>query len=253
MNKAPDHEALQRFYVEGQSWGADRLAANDRSKRVAWWVAGAAVGVIVLQAIALAAMLPLKTVVPYTVLVDRQTGYVTTVDPTKSIEIAPDAALTRSMLAQYVMAREEVDRATVRTAYRKVVLWSEGSAKRAYLAQMAPQSGRNPFQQLPAGVFVRAEVRSVSSLEPGLGMVRFDRITEAPNGNITSLPYVATMRFAFRTRQLTESDRFINPLGFAVSSYRVDAEAPASPLAPVGAGSGPSLGVTSQDQTELRR
>lgn len=229
MNEVPDHGALERFYAEGRSWGEDLLASNERSKRLAWWVATGALIVVVLQTIAITAMVPLKTVVPYTVLVDRQTGHVTTVDPTKSVEIAPDSALTRSMLAQYVTAREEVDPATIQASYRRTVLWSQGSARASYLAAMAPDSPRNPLQQLSPGTVVRAEVRSVTNLESGLAMVRFDRITEGQTGTLTRAPYVATIRFAYRSRRLSEADRFVNPLGFEVSTYRRDAESVISP------------------------
>lgn len=238
MNEVPDHSKLERFYNEGRSWGEDRLAASDRSRRIAWWIAGVAAAAAICQAVALVMLLPLKTVIPYTVLVDRQTGYVTTVDPTKTVEIAPDSALTRSMLAQYVSAREEVDRATIRTAYRKAVLWSQGAARSGYIASMSPNSPQNPLQQIPPGSRIGIQVRSVAQLDPGLALVRFDRFIEGASGSSAASPYVATLRFAYRKRPLSESDRFINPLGFEVTSYRRDAETPSASIAAQSVGPG---------------
>ena len=225
MNERPDDPELRALYREGRTWGDDRLAGVERSKRLAWWIAGAGVAVAVLEAIALAGLVPLRTVVPYTVLVDRQTGYVTTVDPSKAVDIAPDAALTRSQLAQYVVARETIDRAGVAADYRKVVLWSGGSARASYLEMMKAGNADNPYIRTPRATVIRAEIRSVSTLEPGSAMVRYDLITGSAGGGAVAQPYVSLLRYAYRKRPLTEGDRFINPLGFEVVSYRRDPEA----------------------------
>jgi type IV secretion system protein VirB8 len=47
--------------------------------------------------------------VPYTLLVDRETGYVQALKPFEGETIAADSALTRSFLVQYVIARESFD------------------------------------------------------------------------------------------------------------------------------------------------
>ena len=54
-------------------------------------------------------LMPLKTVEPYTLLVDRQTGFVQALRPIDAERIAADRALTQSFLVQYVIARESFD------------------------------------------------------------------------------------------------------------------------------------------------
>ena len=58
------------------------------------------------EAAALMLLMPLKTAVPYTLLVDRTTGFVQALKPLDPNAVTPDQALVQSMLAQYVMARE---------------------------------------------------------------------------------------------------------------------------------------------------
>ena len=48
--------------------------------------------------LALIGLMPLKTVVPYTLLVDRSTGFVEVLDGTHPQVIKPDAALVQAML-----------------------------------------------------------------------------------------------------------------------------------------------------------
>lgn len=234
MTRPPQDKELKALFREGRSWGEDRLAANDRSRIIAWIVAGVAILIAALEAIALAGLIPLKTVVPMAVLVDRQTGHVTTVDPSHGADLSADAALTRSMLAQYVMARETIDRASVAKDYRKVVLWSADSARNAYLATMKPGNPANPYSQVGSTESVQVAIRSVSTLEPGTAMVRFDLVRQGSAGAAAlAQPYVAVLRYRYRQRALSDADRFINPLGFEVSTYRRDAEAPpaAQPVA----------------------
>lgn len=230
MTDQPKSADLDAYFRDAGSWADDRRSGDSRALRLVSWVAGVAVVVALAEAIALASLLPLKTVVPMAVLVDRQTGAVTTVDPTGSTDIAPDSALTRSMLAQYVMARETIDRASVRQDYRKAVLWSGGNAKVQYLAMMKPGNPANPYQSAPATMIVQPVIRSVTTLEDGSAMVRFDRVVQGGGPAVASQPFVALLRYGYRKRALSDADRLVNPLGFEVVSYRRDAEAPPAPL-----------------------
>ena len=105
-------------YAAAASWAADIHGSLRASRRAALIIAGAAVVVAVLEAVALAALTPLKTVVPYTILVDRQTGYVQTIQGLKPGPLTEDAAVSQSFLVQYVIARETFDAADLRENYR---------------------------------------------------------------------------------------------------------------------------------------
>lgn len=234
MNKHQSEAELESYFREAGSWADDRLVQNARSRRIAWIIAGVATIIAALEAIALAGMAPLKTVVPITVLVDRQTGHVTNLDPSQPVRLAPDAALTKSMLAQYVTARESLDRATIAGDYRKVALWSGETAKASYFSQMKAGNPDNMLARLPpqAGIYTR--IKSVSLLEEGQALVRYDLVQRSATGaESRPSPYISVVRYRFRDRPLTESDRFINPLGFEVVRYRKDAETPPAPGDPL--------------------
>lgn len=225
MTKHQSDADLKSYFREARSWADDRQERASKSQRVAWIVAGVATTIAALEAIALAGLVPLKTVVPITVLVDRQTGNVTTLDPSQPSRVAPDAALAKSMLAQYVAARESVDRSTVGQDYRKVALWSGEVARSSYLALMKPGSPGNPLASLPRQLAVQAKIKSVSLLDNGQALVRYDLVQRNDVGaEATPSPFVSIIRYRFRDRPLAESDRFINPLGFEVLRYRRDPE-----------------------------
>ena len=69
-------DKLDAYYADAASWADDRLTALRASRRIAWIVAAIAVIVALFEATALIFLAPLKTVVPYTLMVDRTTGFV---------------------------------------------------------------------------------------------------------------------------------------------------------------------------------
>ena len=69
-----DRDDLKAYFAEAASWDHDRLIAANRSKRLAWIVAGAASGLAITGVAAIAMLAPLKTVAPYVITVDKATG-----------------------------------------------------------------------------------------------------------------------------------------------------------------------------------
>jgi type IV secretion system protein VirB8 len=220
------------YYERAESWAADTRLMAARSRRIAWTIAGVAVAVAAFEAVALALLVPLKTVQPITLLVDRQTGYVQALDPLQPRRVNADEALTQSSLAQYVAAREGFDRATVRVDYRKVALWSAGRARASYVGTMPVTNPSSPFRRYPGGATVIVRVKSVSRLSQGTAMVRFDTQLQDRSGRVeTSQPWISVVRYHYSDAPMSLEDRLVNPLGFQVTGYRRDAEAPASPEA----------------------
>ncbi len=225
----PDTDEASRasYYALAESWAADRRDGLRRSRTIAWTIAGIAIGIAALEAVALVALAPLKTVVPYTLLVDRNTGFAQALKGTDIDQIAPDAALTQSLLAQYVVARESFDVSSISSQYRKVALWSADAARRRYLALIPASNPESPFNRYPRTSVVATTIRSVSPLGANTALVRFetqriDQGQQASEGTAS----VAIISYRFARLPLSIEDRLVNPLGFQVTKYRVDQEAP---------------------------
>jgi len=227
---------LDAYYADSASWNHDRVSAIRSSQRLAWWIAGAACLVAVLEAVALVVLMPLKQVEPYTLMVDKTTGYVQALKPLDPGKVTPDSALTQSFLVQYVIAREGFDLATVNQNYRKVALFSTGAARSSYLTQMQASNPASPLITLPRGAAIDARVKSVSPVGQDTALVRFDTVRTDPNGQAQPpSPWIATIGYRYSTDPMNLEDRFVNPLGFQVVSYRKDPEAlpvEAEPAAP---------------------
>jgi type IV secretion system protein VirB8 len=259
-------ESLDAYYAEAASWNCDRVRASRSSQRIAWWIAGIAAAIALLEALALVLLTPLKTVQPYTLMVDKTTGYVQALKPLDQAKIAPDAALTQSFLVQYVIAREGFDIATLNANYRKVALFSVGTARSSYLQQMQISSPTSPLSIYPRTTTVEVRVKSVSPIGSNAALVRFDTVrSDARAQSQPPSAWVAVIHYRYSQAPMSLEDRFVNPLGFQVTGYRKDQEVltpDAAPQAPAAtatsaapaASSPPYYGAASQpDQTAVPR
>ena len=224
MKSAPSRDS---YYVASQSWADERDTSFRRSRTLAWTIASVATGIALLEAVALAALAPLKTVEPYTLLVDRATGHTQVLRASGASVITPDNALTQSLLAQYVVARESFDITDIAYEYRKVALWSGSEVRRDYAGRMQASNPLSPFNRLPRTSVVRTTIRSVSPLGQNAALVRFEteRIDQGQDQGPHAY-WVAVLRYRFAQAPASLDDRLINPLGFQVTHYRRDQEAP---------------------------
>jgi type IV secretion system protein VirB8 len=229
MNKH-NREALDSYYAEAASWNRDRVQSMHSSQRIAWTIGGAAALVAILEAIALVLLLPLKTVEPYTLMVDRTTGYVQALKPLDQAKIAADAALTQSFLVQYVIAREGFDMATLNANYRKVALFSADNARSSYLTTMQISNPLSPLNLYPRTTVLDVRVKSVSPIGSNTALVRFETVrSDASAQAQPASAWVGVIRYRYSNAPMKLEDRFVNPLGFQVVSYRKDPEALPAP------------------------
>jgi type IV secretion system protein VirB8 len=217
--------ARAHYYEAASTWSEDTHASLRASRRVAWTVAGVAIGVAALQAVAMAFLLPLKQSVPYTITVDRETGYVQTTRGVNLGNLSETDAMKQSFVVQYILARESFESTDYRENYRKTMMWSQGGAETEYARDWDKNNPVGAAQRYRPTTRVQVTVKSVTLLGPRSAMVRFDtEQSEGPSSGGMRQPWVATVGFSFSGKAISEQDRYLNPLGFQVASYRRDAE-----------------------------
>ncbi len=217
-----EHET---YYATALSWADERVTAERRMRRFAWIVAAVAGGIALLLALALLLLVPLKTVEPYVVTVDRQTGAVQMATTVANSKLSENEAVIQAELANYVRTRETFDATDLPTEYRRVQLRSSGPVRNAYIAEMAAANPTSPLRLLSPGDTVRVKIKSVSLLATGSGLVRYDTERTSADGRIVDTrAFVSAIAFGFNSRPLRLEDRFDNPLGFVVTRYRRDSE-----------------------------
>ena len=127
-------------------------------------------------------------------------------------------------LNKYVLNRESYDYETIQTAYDTTALLSSPEVQREYLALFEGPTARDKLLSNQTRIVVR-----VRSITPGTGrntaVVRFSTRRKQMNGpSDVEETLVATIGFRYVGAAMREQDRLVNPLGFQVTSYRVDPE-----------------------------
>jgi type IV secretion system protein VirB8 len=225
----------KEYYRKASDWEADRQGRLEKSERRAWIVAGVAT-VAALAAIGgMAIMAPFKRVVPMVFSVDRATGNTEVVSAANDVTIAQlgyQELMDKHWAAHYVSARESYFYRLLQTDYNTVLMLSADDVGRDYARLFEGADPRD--KKLGPMTEWKVTILSVSLQNDGVGhkaVVRFQREQRRLDAERPEAPtfYVVTMSYEYKPSMFgKEKDLIQNPLGFRVTSYRVDAE-----LAPV--------------------
>ncbi|MBM9595054.1 virB8 family protein [Roseitranquillus sediminis] len=196
-----------------------------RQRTLFGWLAGSSL-VVALGAIGtLAAILPLKEVRPYVVMVDRTTGEAEQVVAVRPTNLTDQEAVREAELVRYITDRETYDATDNAERIPRVNAMSEGQAQDSLRTLWTSGAETYPPDLYGRDTLITVRVRSVSVLDADTAQVRFTRRMERPGLEPVERDFVATVGFEFRPRIERNLEQvWHNPLGFTVTGYRVDAE-----------------------------
>ncbi|MCL1960805.1 MAG: type IV secretion system protein [Desulfovibrionaceae bacterium] len=207
-----------------------------RSQRRAWTVAFSAIVLTLIMAGAIFYMMPLKQKEPYLIIADAATGVTTAArltDEARLQSITTSEAINRSNVAHFVNARESYDAVFLSLHdWPTVLTMAAPDIAAAYTAQYRnTDSPDNLYQLYGTEQAIRVNILSII-LGGGAGKagassatVRFQRsIYNKRTGGLRPLDNkIAMLEFTYKPGlSMDERDRLENPLGFQVTSYRVD-------------------------------
>ena len=216
---------LKTYFAEAKRWDQDRLASALRSRRLAWFVAGAACLLSVASVVAVASLTPLKTTEPFVIRVDQTSGAVDVVRGLRRDTPATyDEAISKYFLAQYVRSREGYLHPAAEDNFRLVSILSTPSEQRRWADLYRGSNLDSPQNLYGPESEVIVSIRAISFINDKVANVRFHRTVRQAQ-QVTESDWIATIAFTYVQAPMTESDRLRNPLGFQITSYRSDPEA----------------------------
>ncbi|EJE4644418.1 type IV secretion system protein [Vibrio parahaemolyticus] len=215
-------DELQNYMEESRGLERDYIGELVSSRRLAWFAA-AGFGVLAAMGVA-AGIAGLSQTAPDPVVlrVDNTTGAVERVEVMREVETTYGEVVDRYFLNKYVLNRESYDYDNIQISYDTTALMSSGDVQQEYYKLFQGSQARDVVLSNRARLVV--SVRAIHP-ENGLATVRFT--VQQVNRNGTKEPIehlIATIGYSYVRAPMTASDRRINPLGFQVTSYRVDTE-----------------------------
>ncbi|BEV13145.1 type IV secretion system protein (plasmid) [Asticcacaulis sp. DW145] len=229
----------QDFYDQSQDWEADRQDRLERSERRAWLVAGVASVIAAISVISMATLVPLKRTVPYVFEVDQATGNAELISAADGgRKVGYQDLLDKHWAKAYVTARETYMYRLLQADYDKTLSLSANDVGQAYAKQFDGPEALD--KKLGTANEVRVKIRSITLSPDASGtkaVVRFQKTLNHIESGVVEAPqfYVATFAYEYLPSQHgREKDLIENPLGYRVTSYRVDSELSSEATPPAG-------------------
>lgn len=216
------HQQAQAFMKAAQEFEGSRIKAIEKSRTLAWRVAVGAGAISVMAVAAVMIMAPLKTVEPFLVRVDNNTGATDIVTALTDAPTKYDEVMNKYWVAQYVKYRESYDWEAIQTTYDATNLLSSPAVQTEFRALYdrpdAPHKIlKDKYKVLVTDCFV--------TFLGDLAQVRYKK-TLMPIGRTDEKPivtqWISTIAFKFENAPRKDTERLVNPLGYQTTSYRAD-------------------------------
>ncbi|WP_233968898.1 VirB8 family type IV secretion system protein [Pectobacterium polaris] len=205
------------------------LEKDEREKKLAWRIAAIGFALAAMAITALIIVLPLKTTETELWSVDKQTGRYEYMTRIKEQSISTEKALAQALAAHYVRLREGYNYFALQRDYDDVQLFNSDSVNRDYLdgfnSNQAPDIIFNKAEYV-VSIDIISNVHATATDPDHLATLRIKRTIRRIVDNSVKTD-VWNIRLTYRylpRKQLTDSQREVNPLGFIVTSYQRDKE-----------------------------
>ncbi|EKI2580005.1 type IV secretion system protein [Campylobacter coli] len=213
FNTAIDYEASFRYLI-------------DKSNKRAWLIAFVSIFIAIISIVAVVLLTPLKTIEPYVIRVDNTTGMVDILTMLDEKEISSNEALDKYFISQYVKAREGYYYELLNQDYLLTQLMSSKKVANEYRAWYEGENARD--QILKNSNEVNVQILSIVLGESnGVKTATVRAIITTKNltsKGTTQATKVITLSYDYILAKASEENRFLNPLGFKVLTYRIDDE-----------------------------
>jgi type IV secretion system protein VirB8 len=174
---------------------------------------------------------PLKSVSPFVIQIDEKSGFSEIVKGKTVKDYSAKEELIKFFAVSYVGARESFDLNSFQTNREIVRLMSSSDVFRNYAAEVSTENPRSPLNLFADHSTRGIDLVSFSFLDKnattGESVVQARLRIREIGINAAPVDYfvVVTMSCYFENElTLNEKERLVNPLGFVITSYRVDRE-----------------------------
>lgn len=226
MSKAETNRNALKFIQNAKEFEKSEIDRVRKNAKIAWRISGACLLLAGIAVGAVAGLTPLKTVQPFVIRVDNNTGVTDIVTMMKQSEKSYGEISDKFWLAQYVRYREGYDWQVVQDTFNATNLLSSPEEQKLFSA-LYKENPNAPHKILKDQFRVVVKINAIAFVGE-MAQVRFEKVVVPLGGDQNAPPpqkYIATISYTYKNAPMNDADRLINPLGFQVLSYRIDKEA----------------------------
>jgi type IV secretion system protein VirB8 len=202
----------------------DEVFFSLRRQRNQWAVvAMGSIIVAFVSLLTLVVILPLNETKPYVVLVNKSTGESEKLADVIAMDLAEQDAIQQSQIVSYIASRETYDPIDNPTRIPKVMELSRDQAAESLRKEWSSASPNFP-PTLYKDERIFVQIKSVT-FDPKNKNVAQVRIAKRNERSGVERLYLVTLTFQFKPQTSAQlQEIWKNPLGFSVTTYRLDAE-----------------------------
>ncbi|MGL9681498.1 MAG: virB8 family protein [Wolbachia sp.] len=166
-----------------------------------------------------------STIEPFVIEIEKKSGIVQLVDPVTVKQYSADKVLNNHFIAEYIKAREVFDKYNYNyNYYTKVRLFSSPNVYNEFRNYVSSQNMDDLFNLYSGSVKNEFKIRSIQKLYDDTFQVRFTVEFTRKDGSSVKKNRIVIMSYKYASLEMNDQQRYVNPLGFQVTSYRVDDE-----------------------------
>jgi len=209
--------------TDSKNWYTDRYQSVLVQRKLLVLITLFSLACTLLAVLDIARLTPLKSVEPFVIQVDQRSGITQTVDPLTVRELTANEAVNNFFIVQYIRSRESYSTLDYGRNYNIVRIMSDkDNVYPPFVAEQDPNNPQSNTAVLGTTGIRTVKFESISYLNPQLVQVRLLIEEKGPNIGYIQQHKIALLQFEYVKMSLTTEERYINPLGFRVKSYRVD-------------------------------
>lgn len=220
-------KVVAEYLANMRNFENDRIVLVKDQNKFLKKVTAVSLGIAVLGVGALIGLTPLKTVEPYLLRVDNVTGAADVVRPLENVTGTTTEKMDKYWLSRAIQERESYTWVTVQSSYDAFKLFSSPAVFSQYETYIFGKE--SPVTKFEDSKSIKVDFRGTTFIKTGdqvVAQVKLSKTVTEKDGKPSPIYPVtywqATATFDYSKVIKRSSEEQVNPLGFEITSYRID-------------------------------
>ena len=217
----------QKKAFGSSTWFADRYNTIVLQRNFIILLLIGSLGCTVLSVLTVINVTKSKSIEPFIIEINKSSGITTVVDPVTVTAYSADEALLRYNIVRYIKHREFFNPFTYKYDYKTATrLMSSNDVYRGFLRFISSNNSDSPVNNFSSTIDSDFKLKSIQYLDnsKSSAQVRFHMWYKTQGGGYKAYDKIVILSYKYYNKRMSDDERQVNPLGFTVTSYRIDDE-----------------------------
>lgn len=214
--------AKKKETLKLRSWYSNKYQFVLVQKKILSFFCIVAMATVVIAVIFVKKFTESKSFEPYVIEFEEKTGVLNVVENLTQSKLTADEAIKKFYLYSFLEVGEGYNYVTYNSDRKKLGLLTTSSVYRQLYDKYSVRNENSVVNVLRDRGILTIKIKSIIFLTPFIASIRFVIYNSSPTGKYPKEKHqIANIQFTFSDMQMTQEERFMNPLGFQVVRYSV--------------------------------